>query len=99
MKQHLALARYAINTMGFTISVDDGDPDGEFTVENSTSVKEVIDACEGVDESHMFFFDKEGDQESWAFIVLGNDGGDEVCDYGEADWIDAFFGEEKKQCL
>ena len=95
MKQHLALARHAINTMGFTVSVDDGDPDGELTVENSTSVKEVIDACEGVDESHMFFFDKEGNQESWAFIVLGNDDGDEVCDYGESAWIDAFFGEDK----
>jgi len=89
MKQHLALARHAINTMGFTISVHDGD----FTVVRSSSVKEVIDACEGVDESHMFFFDKD-EKVSWAFIVLGNDGGDEVCDYGEADWIDAFFEKE-----
>jgi len=93
MKQHLELAKYAINIMGYTISVDDGDPDGEFTVVRSSSVKEVIDACEGVDESHMFFFDKD-EKVSWAFIVLGNDGGDEVCDYGEADWIDAFFEKE-----
>ena len=90
MKQHLELAKYAINIMGYTISVDDGDPDGEFTVVLSSSVKEVIDACEGVDESYMFFFDK-NEKVSWAFIVLGNDGGDEVCDYGEADWIDKFF--------
>ena len=94
MKQHLALAKHAINTMGYTISVDDGDPDGEHTVVRSSSVKEVIDACEGVDESHMFFFDKD-EKVSWAFIVLGNDGGDEVCDYGEADWIDAFFEKEE----
>ena len=91
MKAHYQLAKYAIKTMGFSISVDDGDEDGEFSLERSTSIKAVVDACEAVDESHMFFFDKDGKKQSWAFIVLGNDGGDEVSDYGVTDWIDAFF--------
>ena len=91
MKAHYQLAKYAIQTMGFSISVDDGDPDGELTVVRSKSIKEVIEAVEGVDESHMFFFNSEGKQTSWAFIVLGNDGGDEVSDYGVVDWIDKFM--------
>jgi|TARA_R110000744_G_scaffold18280_4_gene49234 hypothetical protein len=91
MKAHYQIAKYAIKTMGYSISVDDGDPDGEFVLERSTNIKAVVEACEGVDESHMFFFDKDGAKQSWAFIVLGNDGGDEVSDYGVIDWIDAFF--------
>jgi hypothetical protein len=39
----------------------------------------------------MFFFNSEGEQTGWAFIVLGNDGGDEVSDYGVVDWIDKFM--------
>ena len=93
MKAHVELAKYAIDNMGFSISVDDGDPDGELTVELSRNVNEVVEACEGVDESHMFFFDADGKKKSWAFIVLGNDGGDEVSDYGIADWIDTFMAE------
>jgi hypothetical protein len=93
MKAHVELAKHAINTMGFSISVDDGDPDGELTVELSRNVNEVVEACEGVDESHMFFFDKDGSKKSWAFIVLGNDGGDEVSDYGVTEWIDTFMSE------
>tara|TARA_R110002111_G_scaffold152850_9_gene219572 strand:- start:1193 stop:1486 length:294 start_codon:yes stop_codon:yes gene_type:complete len=91
MKAHVELAKHAINTMGFSISVDDGEPDGELTVVRSSSVNEVVAACEGVDESHMFFFDKDGSKKSWAFIVLGNDGGDEVSDYGVVDWIETFM--------
>jgi hypothetical protein len=41
----------------------------------------------------MFFFDKDGSKKSWAFIVLGNDGGDEVSDYGVTEWIDTFMSE------
>ena len=95
MKAHYQLAKHAIKDMGFRISVDDGDPDGEFTLERSTSVKAVMEAVEGVDESHMVFTDKEGAKRGWAFIVLGNDGGDEVSDYGISrdgvDWIDTWF--------
>ena len=93
MKAHVELAKYAINNMGFSISVDDGDPDGELTLDRCKSVKEVVEACEGVDESHMFFFDKDGSKKGWAFIVLGNDGGDEVSDYGVIDWIETFMKE------
>ena len=93
MKAHVELAKHAINTMGFSISVDDGEPEGELTVVRSSSVNEVVAACEGVDESHMFFFDADGTKKGWAFIVLGNDGGDEVSDYGVIDWIETFMKE------
>ena len=95
MKAHYQLAKHAIKDMGFRISVDDGDADGEFALKFSTSVKAVMEAVEAVDESHMFFFDKDGAKRGWAFIVLGNDGGDEVSDYGISrdgvDWIDTWF--------
>jgi hypothetical protein len=94
MKAHVELAKYAIKKMGYSISVDDGYHYhcGLF-LERSRNVNEVVEACEGVDESHMFFFDADGKKKSWAFIVLGNDGGDEVSDYGIADWIDTFMAE------
>jgi len=91
MKAHYNLAKHAINNMGYSISVDDGGDDDELALERSTSIKAVMEAVEAVDESHMFFFDKDGAGKSWAFIVLGNDGGDEVSDYGVTDWIDTWF--------
>ena len=37
---------------------------------------------------HLVFYDNENKPQGWAYIVLGNDGGDEVSDYSIKPWLD-----------
>ncbi len=87
-KQHLNLIKHAVNDKGFLITVDWGD-DNE--VVKSKSIKEIYEASEACDESVLVFYDEDGERKGWAYIVLGNDGGDEVSDYGICGWLDDWF--------
>lgn len=88
MKAHYQLVKHAINDMGFTVSVHDGE---EFAVKRVSNIRVVMDAIESVDVSELIFRNKDGERQGWALIVLGNDGGDEVSDYSVNDWMDNWF--------
>ena len=57
------------------------------------SIKEIYEASEACDESVLVFHGDDGERKGWAYIVLGNDGGDEVSDYGICDWLDDWSDE------
>jgi len=93
MKAHYQLAKHAIHEMGYTISVDNCE---SIDIRKSDNINAVMDEVENVDESTMIFHDENGKRVGAAFIVLGNDGGDEVSDYtcnadGSPHWIDTWF--------
>ena len=92
MKAHFKLVAHAVKDMGYTVSVWDGE---EWQVKRSSSLPAIKDAMESVDESQLKFRDADGNEVGWAFIVLGNDGGDEVCDYSvgrdAVAWLNTWF--------
>jgi len=85
-KAHFDLIDHAIGE-GFSITVDWGEA-GEGDAIKSRSPKEVKEAAEACDECHLVFHDNENKTHGWAFIVLGNDGGDEVSDYSVTPWLE-----------
>ena len=85
MKAHLNLIKHAIKEMDFSITVDWGEDDNDAI--KSKSIKEVFEASEACDDCHLFFYDNQSNPQGWAYIVLGNDGGDEVSDFAVCDWL------------
>jgi hypothetical protein len=86
MKAHLNLIKHAIKEMDFSITVDWGEDDND-TIK-SKSIKEVYEASEACDDCCLVFYDSQNKPQGWAYIVLGNDGGDEVSDYSCRDWLE-----------
>ena len=88
MKAHYHLVRHAVRDMAYTVSVFDGE---EFAVRRSTNVRDIMGAIESVDESELLFRTANGERIGWALIVLGNDGGDEVSDHTDNEWMNEWF--------
>lgn len=66
---------------GYTLRVDQGacnDPE-EYT-DPTTDRAAVIDAIMECDEDRLFY-EKDGYNAGWVFLVYGNDGWDVICDY------------------
>tara|TARA_R110002153_G_C13097569_1_gene476175 strand:- start:73 stop:444 length:372 start_codon:yes stop_codon:yes gene_type:complete len=84
-KAHFDLINHAIEK-GFSITVDWGEDDNEAV--KSKNIREVKEAAEACDDCHLVFHDNENKAQGWAYIVLGNDGGDEVSDYSMTPWLD-----------
>ena len=62
---------------GFALSVFNGE---EVTVQESTDVTELWEACRTVDEESIFFY-KDGVRVGYVNLVYGNDGWDVISDY------------------
>ena len=85
-KAHFNLINHAIKEMDFAVTVEWGEDDNDAI--KSKSIKEVKEASEACDDCHLVFYDNENKPQGWAYIVLGNDGGDEVSDYSIKPWLD-----------
>ena len=75
---HLNLIKYVLD-LGYSVEVFDG----EEMFEKNTSFKAIKAASEGAEESHLYIYDSEGEKAGYAYVVLGNEPEELVCDYSD----------------
>ena len=86
---HLNLIKYVLD-LGYSVEVFDGDE----MFEKSTSFKAIKAASEDAEESHLYIYDSEDNKVGYAYVVLGNEPEELVCDYSDDkvmnDWSDKY---------
>ena len=88
-KAYRDLVQYAINKMGYSVSVWDGE---EWAVKKSTKQKEIFEAIESVEQAELVFYDFAKTRDGWALVSDGfpDEPDCTVIDYTVKPWMDAW---------
>jgi len=86
--------------MGYRVSVYNGDPDGEYELEQSSDYFDIIGAGYATDYDKLYFHNHIG-RAGWVFLVYGNDGWDLINDYVATPEIEAIIkgAEDLATCM
>ena len=89
MKAYKHLIKHAINDLGYTVSVFDGE---EWPVKRSTIQRDIYAAIDSVEESQLRFRDKEGKYVGWALIIdYADEPENSVVDFSSNEWMNNWF--------